>query len=436
MQGPGMLDGTPQATERSGTAPERASSRTGSEDDRAADLATSLARLKSDPTFDPRELFANLRRSRPIPVVGDTALVMRFRDVQEVLSRDEVFQVPYRSRTEVVTGGQNFLLGMQNSPEYERDLAHMRCAIRRDDLARIGSIVQRIAADLVREAGRTIDVVQALFRVVPSHLVEEYFGCPAPTDGRPSDWAAAAFRFLFVDPDRDPVVERAAREAAAYLCSWLDLCIAERKARPSPRDDVLGRCLALQHSGLPGMDDLAIRANLLGMIVGALPTISKCCAHALDELLRRPEHLDRARRAAVADDDALLAAHVFEALRFRPHHPGLIRIAAQDYQLARGTSDSVAIPKGMVVFAVTQSAMFDETAVDQPDEFRVDRPPHVYMHFGYGLHTCFGQHLSRVQVPGILKALLRCHSIRRAPGEAGALRYDGPYPASMQLVLE
>ena len=71
-----------------------------------------------------------------------------------------------------------------------------------------------------------------------------------------------------------------------------------RKANPNPKDDVLGRYLALQAAGMPGTDDLSIRNNLLGLIVGAIPTTSKCCAHALDQLFDRPEALQGAKDAA------------------------------------------------------------------------------------------------------------------------------------------
>ena len=48
--------------------------------------------------------------------------------------------------------------------------------------------------------------------------------------------------------------------------------------------------------GFSGMDDLSIRNNLIGLIVGAIPTTSKCCAHALDELFKRPDALQGAKR--------------------------------------------------------------------------------------------------------------------------------------------
>ena len=79
---------------------------------------------------------------------------------------------------------------------------------------------------------------------------------------------------------------------------------------------MLGRCLELQSIGSPGMDDLGIRNNLIGLITGAIPTTSKCCAQALDQLLQRPDALAQAQAAAAAGNDALFAAYVFRGSAF------------------------------------------------------------------------------------------------------------------------
>src|SRR5579863_5515592 len=73
---------------------------------------------------DPEPVFAILRRIQPILIVRNTAIVTRFADVQEVLARDNVFQVTYGEKMRVVTGGSDFFLGMQDSPAYTRDVSN------------------------------------------------------------------------------------------------------------------------------------------------------------------------------------------------------------------------------------------------------------------------------------------------------------------------
>ncbi len=182
------------------------------------------------------------------------------------------------------------------------------------------------------------------------------------------------------------------------------------------------------------MDDISIRNNLIGLIVGAIPTTSKCCAQVLDVLLKRPDELAKAQAAARAGDDALLAQYVFEALRFHPNNPGVVRIAAREATVGKGMHATV-IPKGSVVLAATQSAMFDDRIVESPHEFRVGRPDHAYMHFGYGMHACFGQYVNRVQIAGILKPLLKQQGLQRAAGDAGQLQYKGPFPSVLGVAF-
>jgi hypothetical protein len=58
------------------------------------------------------------------------------------------------------------------------------------------------------------------------------------------------------------------------------------------------------------------------------------------------------------------------------------------------------------------------------------------MHWGYALHTCFGQYINQVQIPAILKPLVTRKGLRRADGDAGKLQYSGPFPASLGVRFE
>jgi cytochrome P450 len=106
-----------------------------------------------------------------------TVLVTRFDDVKDVLHRDCDFEAVYGPRMVQITAGQNFFLGMQDTPEYTRDVSNMRLAVRRDDLPVIvKSFAERRAAELVRACGGRIDVPQDLTLRVPAQLIGVYFG--------------------------------------------------------------------------------------------------------------------------------------------------------------------------------------------------------------------------------------------------------------------
>jgi cytochrome P450 len=404
-----------------------------------AEVMEMLDRLKQHALDNPEPVFAILRRIKPVLIVKNIAVVTRFDDVQDVLVRDDVFQVTYGPKMRVVTDGNDFFLGMQNSPNYERDTTNMRSVIRRSDVTGvITPFVANAAKSIVDSAGGGLDVVSQLGLVVPTRLVGAYFGAKAASETDVASWASTIFQYLFTDLNNDPAVDAAARTASAHTRAWLDNVIKEARNQDQSKqeDTVLTRCLALQAAGVPGMTDVDIRNNLLGLLVGAIPTTSKCCAQALDVLLKRPTELAKAQAAARAGDDATFAQYVFEALRFHPNNPGVFRIAAEEYVVGKGQMHATRIPAGASVLAATQSAMFDERVVESSNEFRIGRPAYNYMHWGVGLHTCFGQYINQVQIPGILKPLLQRNNLRRADGDAGTLKFAGPFPSSLRVQFD
>jgi len=65
------------------------------------------------------------------------------------------------------------------------------------------------------------------------------------------------------------------------------------------------------------------------------------------------------------------------------------------------------------------------TRLPDPKAFDPRRLPHEYIHFGYGLHQCFGIHMNIALLPLMLKALLKRPKLWRAPGPEGRLRKRG-----------
>ena len=121
--------------------------------------------------------------------------------------------------------------------------------------------------------------------------------------------------------------------------------------------------------------------------MGALDTTSKSVAHVIDELLRRPDALDGARAAALAGDVDAVRDYAWDALRFRPHGPILERHCEHDTTLRRRATR---IPARPLVLVSVLSVKFDKAAFPRPGDLVPGRPLDSYLHFGHGLHTCFG----------------------------------------------
>jgi cytochrome P450/glutathione S-transferase len=377
-----------------------------------------------------------LRRWAPIAVLGRRALVSRHDDVLEVFRRDADFTVSEINGARMSEIDCPFILGMDRSPTYDRDLALLRQVVGPADAPKIRSLVASSAADLVDAAkpyGR-IDVVGGFARIVGARLLAGYFGVRGTTEPALLRWMRQLFQHVFLDPGGDARVRANALRSCAALRHHLDAEIARRKAHGALSDgDVLGRLLMLQGAERPWLDDDAVRRQLGGLIVGAVETTSKFVTLAIDELLRRPEVLAEARCRARAGDLKSVHRLAIEAVRFRPHAPFQVRHCRDGAELAAGTARATRIPAGSLVVLGTLSAMFDPQAFPEPLEFRSDRSAE-YLHFGHGLHRCFGEAVNAVQIPELLSVLLRLTNLRRAPGRVGRIAWDGPFPD--RLVLE
>ena len=372
--------------------------------------------------------FRILRALWPIPRFGRTAVVTRYDDVREVFLADAAFPVSYREKLDVIMGGHPFFLGMGDTPEYRRDTEAMRKVVRREDIPeRLAPAVERRAEQVIASAAGRIEVVDALVRRVTFDVLCDYFGTPDPPHGDLRVWATRLFEFQFADPGNDPSLRREVDEIAPALRRHVQELMDRRRTSGLVKDDVLGRCLAMQARQEPGFSDDQIRSALIGFVVGGLPQPPMVVPQALEQLLRRPEALLGAQDAARRDDDTLLAGYVFEAMRFDPLGPALTRVAAEERTIAPGTSRAATLPKGTTVLVAFSSAMMDERRVPEPQRFNPRRLPHEYMHFGQGLHTCFGIHMNQALLPLMLKPLLRRRGLRRAPGAEGHLVKRGAF---------
>ena len=398
--------------------------------EKISDAVGRIADRRADATFE------LMRTLDPIVTAGPTTIVTLAADVKEVLGDPRRFTVGlYGPKMEAVTGP--FILGIDPGELYDHDHAAMDRAVRREDMAGLGDAMLGYARELVARAGGQIDVVTELADPAIDRSITAYFGTPGPDTPTQLRWARDVFQELFINVGNLPTVRERALASAAEWRPHLDGLIARRKtaleAGEDVPDDVLTRLLRFQAEGEPNFHDISIRHNILGNVTGWIPTISNAFPRALDELLRREDELEAAQEAARAGDRKRVGAYIFEASRFNPQNFALLRYVPADTVIAEGTDRAQSVKAGSTVLAATLSAMHDPAAVSDPDEFRVDRPWSEYMLFGHGMHTCYGQQIVRNQLPALATALLEGPTIQRARGDAGELRFDGPFPSGMSV---
>jgi cytochrome P450 len=114
-------------------------------------------------------------------------------------------------------------------------------------------------------------------------------------------------------------------------------------------------------------------------------------------------------------------------MRFDPLAPGLPRQITQTWTIAAGTPRARTVKAGSTLLAAFASAMMDPRRLPDPGVFNPDRLPHEYLHFGHGLHECFGRHINGATLHRMLKPLLVKPNLRRAAGRSGKLSKRGAF---------
>jgi len=370
-----------------------------------------------------RFIFGVLRKVQPVAIIGKNVYVTKYKDVADVLIREDEFTVYEIDGHKMKAMGSEFILGLDASPETTRDREMLAQVIKREDLNKIKDFMKEQAIELIKAKSdiKKIDTVNEYARYASVKLVDYYFGVPADVKTM-MNWQRACFNEAFVNLDNDKVIHDKGIKAAKEVSVHLLKIIKERKdSGKNLEDNVLNR-LILKQKDNEWLTDDAVRRNIL-CILGVVENTSKVVTHIIDELLKRPTEFIKAKKAAETDDFQTLKNYCFEALRFNPHNPAVLRYCKKGSVIGIGTKYEKKIPQGKIVYAATLGAIFDPEAVKNPDEFDPDRNVE-YMHFGYGPHVCTGKYISEVTVPVLIGELLKLNNLRRANGREGRILYD------------
>jgi cytochrome P450 len=391
-----------------------------------------------------RPLYWVLRHVAPVLQVGGKVFVTRHEDVCRVIQDSRCFSIVPINDAKMRDTTGHFILGMDAGPDYEREAGALRMAVRPEDPERVSRWMTSWAESRLAESrtAPSLDVVDGYFRPALAAWVPEYLGAPVEDVAVFLRQMRIIFWDIFLNLGDDPEIHDEAVRASAALRRSLDDSIARETARPSRADTILARLVALQREGKIDLGQEGIRRNVGGLVAGAVETVAKAGAQILDQLLANPDWMKQASAAAGGSAEPATSGSadelwpvLREALRFNPHNPLIVRQSTAACATSRSGSRLDGIAAGQTVFAATLSAMFDGRTWETPGRFDPPRPADQYLHFGGGGHPCFGRYL----VPGILCSLFRPllleSGLRRAPGPAGRLRYEGPFPAGLGIRL-
>jgi cytochrome P450 len=389
-----------------------------------------------------RAFSKELRENRPIFVTPAFTIATLYDDVVEILSRETVFSVRlYAPKMDPVVSGP-FMLARDATPVNWREKGIMQAMLRPEELPYVREMSGNIADESLDRSAPdgTIEVVSRLGRAVPVRICGDYFGFPGPDQETMYRWSRATQADMFKNLQNDPAIHAASVQAGNEMMAYLADLLAQKRQAQQPETaspnggvpvaaDIFSRLVQTQFPHELGFDDHRLLTNVAGLLIGSVETASQAIVQALEQLLLRPDTAAAASAAAGDADPSRFDGYPWEALRFNPMNPLQVRYCEQDYLLAAGTARATQIQAGTVVFAGTGSAMFDPAAFPDPESFLPDRPQYNQLHFGYGHHACLGRQIGQVQIPEVIRRVLRRRNVRLLPPPDGTIDFKGgPFP--------
>lgn len=258
----------------------------------------------------------------------------------------------------------------------------------------VGKMLDAIEMELA-ETGQA-DIVPTLCRPLPAHVIAHMMGVSQDMIPVVIEWAdlmANATSGGFpIDYDNDPAwlaSERAKSELADFLIGQI------RYRRTHPGDDLISQMV---HSQIGGrISERAMMVNIRQLLFAGNETTSNWLGHIALALGKHPEVRARLRR-----EPALLPAALEEVMRWQGVTQVLPRgVGAKGARLAGHD-----LAAGAEVILLIGAAGRDPERWDRPDEFDIAREAKPHLAFGFGLHSCLGAMLARMEALEVASALI------------------------------
>jgi cytochrome P450 len=340
--------------------------------------------------------FARLRRDDPVPFCRESPYgsywsVTRYADIMKV----ELDHATYSSASEL--GGiqiadqprghelPNFI--RMDPPRHTAQRKTVAPIVAPTNLANMEGLIRERTAGVLDglPRGETFDWVDRVSTELTAMMLATLFDFPQADRRKLTWWSDVAIANVAAE---DAVVKSEA-ERMAELTRMGEIMAGlwkERAAAP-PRFDLISM---MAHSeATRDMPTREFIGNFGLLIVGGNDTTRNSMTGGLMALADNPGEMAKLRA-----NPALVATLVPELIRWQTPVIHMRRTATQDTELG---GKSIAAGDKVVMWYVSGNR--DESAIEDPECFRVDRPrARLHLGFGAGIHRCVGDRLAEMQL--------------------------------------
>jgi cytochrome P450 len=264
----------------------------------------------------------------------------------------------------------------------------------RENLERQRPVVEHVVDEQLTpfveriRAGETVDAVAELTRAIPTLVIAHMLGIETTMFKQFSAWSDAMGAIpegALDSSERGVEIVMAGRRATSDLNTYIAGQVEHR--RKAPADDLISRMVGSEYART-SMSDNEIIASNTQLVFAGNETTAKLMAHALVTLANHPD-----QRRMLVGDRSLVPRAIEEVLRWETITQFIDReVRADDVEIS-----GVRLPSGSVVTPLQGAANRDPQRWERPAEFDLTRAPKAHLGFGFGMHSCIGLNLARLE---------------------------------------
>lgn len=392
-------------------------------EDRARELADQLFRLDPAAHEDRYPIYAALRQEAPVHRWGPMTVVARYEDVKQALRNTEALSsgrasgsvmdsvregmTPEQlSKLERVLANDTLWLVKADDPEHARLQRFVTSTFARPRILQMRDRVQRITDALLDDAEGSnpgsMELMEALAFQLPLLVVCDLLGADVEDSAKIKEWSDQIAVAISTEYQNIDAVYEAILNFEEYIGQLI-----ERGRAVSEPTDLFQHLVATTAEG-EHLTDTELVAMFTLLLFAGHETTTNLIANATVELLRHPDQL-----ALLRDDPDRIGGAIDEFLRYCTSVHAIHRVATRDLELG-----GFPVKKGETVRLLLASANHDETAFETPERLDITRKEaRRHLGMGYGIHTCLGIWLARLEVDVAITTLLRRYPNMKLVGE-------------------
>jgi len=267
------------------------------------------------------------------------------------------------------------------------------------------------------EEKREVDLIADFAAAIPIGIIGNLLGIPEDERGPLRDWSLGILGAL--EPVLTPERANAGNAAVNEFLVYLKLLVDERRAHlRDPNVDVLTRLILGEEDG-ERLTENQLLHQCIFLLNAGHETTTNLIGNALHALTEWPEE----RAKLTAGGEEIVDSAVEEFLRFESPVQLGNRITTQEVVVG-----GIRMPPDTRINICIGAANRDPAQFTEPDRLDLARQPNRHLAFAFGIHTCAGLNLARLETRIALTEFLARfpdYSLPSEPMRGGRARFRG-----------